>query len=346
MTLNQLSIKPVSDVVEFEEKYSSAEERYLELADKINKIACFMKYAQNNIKGCATYDLRDKLVANLLEIKNLKKFTPGGADCEELLEHQYKAQDYSGLMFYKCFNSAWKAFVKHDAEKDIEQPFLMIFNGIYKRQAPVLIAEACENANYGEVKYKEHLLRDALKRAVAVTGFPKKNVKHINVLNRKALKELLIDIGAPETFLLEVDNIFDDVHVVRYNCYDDENAEMDRTSSDATSLIDYVHADVIVVNLVNALERLREESKTWRDSAVRTNLTFYFTLRARKYLESGDTRLVIMMKDFVDEDLLSYANKHESDNDVLILSDYTGDMYNTTRKKLRKVEKALSEMVA
>lgn len=346
MNLNQISIKPVSNVVEIDAKYANAETRYMVLAHKINTMACFLKYAGEDIKGSASYELKEKLISSLLEIKNLKNFTLAGANSQELLEHQYNAEDYSGLMFYRCFNSAWKLYLKHDPEMDMEQPFLMIFNGLYKKQRPVLTAEACVLAHPDETKYKEYLLKDILRRAIAATGFPKNDIKRINVLNREALKKLLISIGAPNTFLEEIDSVFTDAHVVSHDAHDTEANEMERKTTDSDSLNAYEQADMIIANLISSVERLMDESETWKDAAVHKNLIFYFTLKARQYIESGDTRHVIMLKDFIDEDLLRYANEHESDNDVTILSDYMGEQYNTTRKKLRKVQKALLEMAA
>jgi len=312
--------------------------KYALLARNIEDTAHLM-HTQKNLGAGIYAQLQYELVALLLSIKKLNKFVPGNANSEDLLEYEGNARNYSGVVFTECYNYAWKCYGTLDKETHQLVPFLHWFNYLYSIKQNDIVAEKALDARAWDNKCKKEKLSELLRNAIVEYGYTEP-LPRINVLNLEALLGQLRTIGADEALLEKAQDIYAANYVQSDACV----SIQDRAASDEREIEDQEYADSVIYFLATAIEKLQEEAQSWSDPVVRNNLIFYVTLKAREYLKTGDESLVILLKEYIDKDLLRYAESHDSGNDVSIFAEYTHQQYDTARKKLRKVEKAFQEM--
>jgi len=322
--------------------YQNVAQKYEQAQGRIEAMASFIKRAEGVLSQNELQDLHNQLSAEILAIKNLKAFVPSAAPLGELLEHQYKSEEYCGKAFAASYAFAWRHYGEIDQQTGKPAAFLKLFNIMYKKKAGDIIAENVLNQNPGENRYKATKLRELFREALLETNY-QHEVPRFNVLSKTAMQQQLKTIGASKRYFDKLDEITDETHVISHDLYA-ENGEIDRDSSDTTVYLEDTYADLAVENLLSRIEQLQEKCKSLPDKAVGKNLIFYVTLKAREYLKTGNRKRVMLLSDYIDKDLLRYAYEHESANDSEIFAEYMGQEYNTARKKLRKVELAFQEM--
>lgn len=316
-----------------------AKENY---AVRIEELAAKL-YETNDLTMLEMDRLTGELVDLLLKYKGLGAFASDNRYSEQLITDSYNADLYSGTVVTECYQHAIKMYGETDPFTGERFPFLYFFNYLYKKKLNDIYAEQSREKNPWNYALKEGLLKDLLAKVKKGSSY-KGKLPRIRVTNLDKLVEQLQLLEAKECFVELAKALHKGFFVVCDECRTNDDEVMDRYSSDATAIAEHKRKGTIISDIVTLIEYVQKKAREENSSAVKNNLIAYVTLRSRDYVESGDEVMVMLLEPFIDRELLAYAEGCENDNEVQILADYTGQKYNTARKKLRLVEKSFGEL--
>lgn len=311
-------------------------------AVRIEKIAAEL-YDTIDLTVSEMERLTKELVDLLLKYKGLAAFASDSNYKEQLITDNYNADIYSGVVVTECYQHAIKKYGEVDPFTGERFPFLYFFNSLYKKKMNDIYAEQTREKNPWNYSLKEGLLKELLATVKKESSY-KGTLPRIRVTNLDKLVEQLQLLDAKESFMELAEALHKGFFVVCDECRTNDDEVMDRYSSDATAIAEHKYKGTIISDIVTLIEYVQNKAKAEKQSAVDKNLIAYVTLRSREYVESGDELMVMLLEPFLDRDLLAFAESCADDNEVQILADYTGQKYNTARKKLRLVEKSFGEV--
>lgn len=324
--------------------HSSRRKQFNNLEQKIEAVAFSMLSNIQTISPMEMRHLENKLIQLLFQYKGFEAY----ADLElydRTMEEMPKADKFSLNMIFRCYLSAWKSYSRGDLAKAKTDPFLKHFNAFYKKRKSEIISEKLSETDYWNLRAREAELSLILKEAKVNSTYAG-YLPQISVLNRDKFLEQLAVLGASKDLVDKAIKIYESNFVGADAQTDSEGEETDSLISDSISHSSAMHRERMMMYIADCVDRALEAARAEKNVFIISNLPYFVTLRALPYMNEQFNMVRILLEDFLDRDLLMFAQNNDFENEVELFSEYKNQQYNTARKKLRKVEKWLGEWAA